>query len=73
MRQEETMIFLDAYIKLLDFLLPAYQKEGKTYLTISIGCTGGKHRSVAIAHEVCERLAGHNLLFKLIHRDMEKG
>jgi len=73
LRQPETKTFLDTYIKLLDFLLPAYQKEGKTYLTISIGCTGGKHRSVAIAHEVCERLAGHNLLFKLIHRDIEKG
>ena len=73
MGYEETKSFLDTYIKLLDFLLPAYKKEGKTYLTISIGCTGGKHRSVAIAREVCERLAGHNLLFKLIHRDIEKG
>ena len=71
--QQETGIFLDSFVGLLDFLLPAYLKEGKTYLTISIGCTGGKHRSVAIAHEVCERLAPHNLLFKLIHRDIKKG
>ncbi len=73
LEQPETKTFLDLYMRLLDFLLPAYQKEGKSYLTISIGCTGGKHRSVAIAREICERLTRHDLLFKLIHRDIEKG
>lgn len=73
MEQSATRGFLDSFVPLLDFLLPAYLKEGKTYLTISIGCTGGRHRSVAIAREVCERLAGHDLQFKLIHRDIEKG
>jgi UPF0042 nucleotide-binding protein len=73
LEKQETGIFLEKFIEMMDFLLPAYQREGKTYLTISIGCTGGKHRSVVIAHEVCERLVDHNLVFKVIHRDIEKG
>lgn len=48
--------FLDRTYELLAFLLPRYQKEGKTYLTVAVGCTGGKHRSVAIAQALAERL-----------------
>ncbi len=48
--------FLDKTLGLLEFLLPRYQKEGKSYVTLAIGCTGGKHRSVAIARELVKRL-----------------
>lgn len=48
--------FLDRSYELLAFLVPRYQREGKTYLTVAIGCTGGKHRSVAIAQALAERL-----------------
>jgi UPF0042 nucleotide-binding protein len=48
--------FLDRVFELLAFLVPRYQKEGKTYLTVAIGCTGGKHRSVAVAQALTERL-----------------
>jgi len=49
-RWDETSTFLKNYLDLLDFLTPLYQKEGKSYLTIAIGCTGGRHRSVVVAN-----------------------
>jgi RNase adapter protein RapZ len=52
----DTWVFLDHVADLLKFLLPRYQKEGKSYLTVAIGCTGGKHRSVAIAQVLVDRL-----------------
>lgn len=52
----DTWVFLDHVADLLKFLLPRYQKEGKAYLTVAIGCTGGKHRSVAIAQVLADRL-----------------
>jgi len=54
-------------------LLPHYIREGKSYLTISFGCTGGRHRSVMIADEMRKRLACHGFRVKTAHRDMEKG
>jgi RNase adaptor protein for sRNA GlmZ degradation len=61
---------IDRIADLLLTLLPGYGREGKAYLTIAIGCTGGRHRSVAVAHELAERLtaAGHAPL--LVHRDV---
>ena len=73
MEQPETAAFLEKFEDLLAFLLPCYQKEGKSYLTISIGCTGGRHRSVAIAEAVRESLAGKQYSLRVTHRDMEKG
>lgn len=52
----DTWAFLDHCAALLGFLLPRYHREGKSYLTVAIGCTGGKHRSVAIAQVLAERL-----------------
>jgi UPF0042 nucleotide-binding protein len=52
----DTWEFLDQVSAMLQFLLPRFQKEGKSYLTVAIGCTGGKHRSVAIAHVLGERV-----------------
>lgn len=69
---EETKVFLDKLVDLLKFLLPLYQVEGKKTLTIGIGCTGGKHRSVAITNELSRLL--NNLGYKpsIEHRDIGK-
>lgn len=56
LERAETQEFLDKVRGLITFLLPRYQKEGKAYLTVAIGCTGGKHRSVAISHVLAEWL-----------------
>lgn len=68
-----TAQFLDYFFPLLDMLLPAHQREGKAYLTVSIGCTGGRHRSVAIAEATGMHLQNKWPLVKIIHRDIEKG
>lgn len=56
----------------LNYLIPLYEKEGKTYLTISIGCTGGKHRSVSIVDDLAARLAARDYNVSTIHRDVER-
>jgi UPF0042 nucleotide-binding protein len=55
---------------LLIYLLPNYVQEGKSYLTIAIGCTGGRHRSVAIAEKVGHALAGAGYKTRVSHRDI---
>ncbi|NTV49677.1 MAG: RNase adapter RapZ [Geobacteraceae bacterium] len=65
--------FLDHFFPLLDMLLPAHRQEGKSYLTISIGCTGGRHRSVAIAEATGMHLQETWPSVRIIHRDIEKG
>jgi UPF0042 nucleotide-binding protein len=64
--------FLEHVLALLRFTLPRYQHEGKSYLTIAIGCTGGRHRSVVLVEELRSRLAalGHRVLVR--HRDFER-
>jgi UPF0042 nucleotide-binding protein len=69
----ETAVFLEKFVDMLKFLIPSYRREGKSYLTISIGCTGGRHRSVAIAEALRNFFAGENVNLKITHRDMEKG
>jgi len=64
--------FLARLFGLLDFLLPEFEQAGKAYLTIAVGCTGGKHRSVAVAEEIHRHLAGEKWPVKLFHRDLEK-
>jgi UPF0042 nucleotide-binding protein len=64
--------FLGHLRELLQFLLPHYHKEGKSYLTISIGCTGGRHRSVAIVEALRPSFAGERVALTKIHRDFEK-
>ena len=68
-----TQDFLSRLDDLLDLLLPAYAAEGKSYLTIAFGCTGGQHRSVAIAEEVARRLARRGITPRLQHRDLPSG
>jgi UPF0042 nucleotide-binding protein len=68
----EAQEFLDRIHDLLGFLLPRYREEGKSYLTVAIGCTGGKHRSVALAAALAERLEKDGQPVRLWHRDVEK-
>jgi RNase adapter protein RapZ len=68
----ETQVFLDHLFTFVDFLLPRYREEGKTHLTLAIGCTGGQHRSVVIAAVLGEHLSRGNFSFTLSHRDMPR-
>jgi UPF0042 nucleotide-binding protein len=68
----QTKEFLDKTTDMLTFLLPHYIKEGKSYLTVAFGCTGGQHRSVFIAEEMKKRLAGEGYRVKAAHRDMPR-
>ncbi len=69
----DTTGFLERVMELLLFLAPRYRAEGKSYLTIAVGCTGGRHRSVAIAEELWRRLARHRVEVSVFHRDMGAG
>jgi UPF0042 nucleotide-binding protein len=64
---------VDRLLDLLDFLLPLYDAEGKAYLTIGIGCTGGRHRSVAIANALAAKLREAGREVNVEHRDVERG
>jgi RNase adapter protein RapZ len=68
----QTKEFLDKTAEMLKFLLPHYIKEGKSYLTVAFGCTGGQHRSVFIAEEMKRRLAQEGYRVKTAHRDMPR-
>jgi RNase adapter protein RapZ len=68
----QTQEFIHRISELLIYLLPHYVREGKSYLTIGFGCTGGQHRSVLIAEEVKKRLAKAGYRVKVIHRDAPK-
>ena len=62
--------FLSKAQEMLDFLLPAYQAEGKSYLTVAIGCTGGRHRSVAVTEAIGSWLSTNGLRPRITHRDI---
>jgi RNase adapter protein RapZ len=63
--------FLDTYHRLLDLVIEGYRREGKRYMTVAIGCTGGKHRSVAMAEALAGRLqGGDQLTVRVLHRDL---
>jgi UPF0042 nucleotide-binding protein len=68
--QEGAGRFLDLYTELLRLVGAGYQREGKRYLTLAIGCTGGKHRSVALAEEIAKRLVGDGVQATVAHRDL---
>ncbi len=68
--KEDTKEYIKKLTEFLEFLIPRYEKEGKTYLTIAIGCTGGKHRSVVIAKKLSEHFS--HLSPVTIHRDISK-
>ena len=68
----QTEEFLTRTTDMLLFLLPHYVKEGKSYLTIAFGCTGGQHRSVALAEHIRKRLSDQGYRTKVTHRDMPR-
>jgi RNase adapter protein RapZ len=64
--------FLDQFEAMLSTLVPAYEAEGKTYLTIAMGCTGGRHRSVAVAEDLAARLRARGIAVRTGHRDIAR-
>jgi UPF0042 nucleotide-binding protein len=72
LERAETQEFLALTTALLDFSLPLYVREGKRYLTVGLGCTGGRHRSVALVGELERRLAGHGYPVRVQHRDVSR-
>lgn len=69
---EETRTFLDHLFALLDFTLPLYEREGKSSLTLALGCTGGRHRSVVLVEQLKSRFSDSRFRTHLKHRDIEK-
>ena len=72
LNNKETPIFLEKYLDLLDYLMPLYEKEGKAYLTIAVGCTGGMHRSVTIAKFIYEHIDKQGKQVGITHRDIRQ-
>ncbi len=72
LERPETAQFLAKLDDLLTMLIPAYIKEGKSYLTVAMGCTGGRHRSVVLAEELSRRLDAHGLTTTVFHRDVDR-
>ncbi len=72
LRSDGASEFIERVDDLLEFLIPKFESEGKSYLSIGIGCTGGHHRSVAIAEELRDRLMAHGVNASVSHRDLER-
>ena len=72
LEKPETKTFLKKYLGLLDYLIPQYEKEGKAYLTIGVGCTGGRHRSVAVAESLFNHICIPERDVNLSHRDIDQ-
>lgn len=72
MEQPDTAKFLSRIENLIDFLLPLYEKEGRSYLTIGIGCTGGRHRSVAVAERLAQFFQQRGVSPTVRHRDIDR-
>jgi RNase adapter protein RapZ len=72
LKNEETRAFLDRLDALLEFTLPLYEREGKSSLTVALGCTGGRHRSVVLVEELRKRLSKDKLPVHAKHRDINK-
>jgi len=73
LEQKIAKVFLAQVLKLLKFLLPLYQKEGKSQLTVAVGCTGGRHRSVAVVEALGKKLRGPRWELHALHRDIAEG
>lgn len=71
MAQPDAVPFLEKIDDMVTFLLPRFEHEGKTYVTIAIGCTGGRHRSPTIANELGKRLRARGLDARVVHRDVD--
>ena len=69
---QESRTFLRQLLDMMEFLIPLYEKEGKSSLNVALGCTGGKHRSVVMAKQLARYFAGKNYLMNLTHRDIHR-
>jgi UPF0042 nucleotide-binding protein len=69
---EESQTFLRKILDMMEFLIPLYEKEGKSNLNVALGCTGGKHRSVVMAARLARHFAGENYLVNVAHRDIHR-
>jgi UPF0042 nucleotide-binding protein len=72
LKNDDARLFLSKYFDLVDYLIPLYEKEGKAYLTIAVGCTGGRHRSVAIARRLYEHVQTAGREVAITHRDIDQ-
>lgn len=72
LNNEISQVMTEKYLDLLDYLIPLYKKEGKARLTIAFGCTGGRHRSVAVASTIFEHIAKQYKQVEIIHRDKDE-
>lgn len=70
--QPEAMPFLERIDSVFEVVVPAYVREGKSYLTVALGCTGGRHRSVALSEALADRLEAHGLTASVTHRDIDR-
>jgi len=70
LESDETKKYLKEINRFIDYLMPNFQQEGKSYVIISIGCTGGKHRSVVLAEKIKEHLKTNNYKIRVYHRDV---
>ena len=73
MKNEVAENFQKKFLSLINFLIPQYKKEGKTYLAIGVGCTGGQHRSVVVINSLEKILSKKDCLVRVVHRDLGKG
>jgi UPF0042 nucleotide-binding protein len=73
MRQPETAAFLRRILSLVRFVLPRHEREGRSYLTIAVGCTGGRHRSVMLANAVGAAVRKRGFPVRVVHRDLKAG
>ncbi len=73
MTRQATRDFLEQFDEMLEVLIPGYLTEGKRYLTVAIGCTGGRHRSVVVAEEIADMLRRRGLPVAMEHRDIDRG
>lgn len=72
LQNDPARLFLKQYTNMLDFLIPLYEKEGKAYLTIAVGCTGGRHRSVAVTRALFEHIQHTGKQVEITHRDIHR-
>jgi UPF0042 nucleotide-binding protein len=72
LNNQRTKKFLKKFTDLLDYLIPLYKREGKAYLTLGIGCTGGRHRSVAVSRFLFEYISRHAARAGILHRDITR-
>ena len=72
LKDQETRVYLDRLYGLLEYSLPLYEREGKSTLTLALGCTGGRHRSVVLVEELRKRFGGANYQIHVKHRDIDK-